>query len=204
MAKMRGEKPELTYFTADPHFFHEAIIKYCERPFKDAAEMNKALIDNWNAVVPEKGEIFILGDLFWKNSNRNEMAAIMKRLHGKKFLVRGNHDSMDESEYASLGFAGVFDYLELTLEKQKLALFHYPVLEWAGFYQGSWHLHGHVHGRGNHFSKRVMDVGVDANFFMPVHWKAIQGKLEGGFEKDRAILEKSGLIKRHGLYVFKD
>ena len=30
-----------TFWTADTHFFHRNIIKYCDRPFKDEDEMNK-------------------------------------------------------------------------------------------------------------------------------------------------------------------
>ena len=32
------------FFTADLHFDHDAILKHCDRPFKNILEMNIALI----------------------------------------------------------------------------------------------------------------------------------------------------------------
>jgi len=40
-----------TFVTADLHLGHSNIIKYCDRPFGSAEEMDQTLIDNWNSVV---------------------------------------------------------------------------------------------------------------------------------------------------------
>jgi len=50
------------WFTADNHFFHENIIKFCERPFKNVEDMNQKLIQNWNAVVTKDSDVIIAGD----------------------------------------------------------------------------------------------------------------------------------------------
>ena len=34
----------MIYFTADTHFGHENVIRFCGRPFSCAAEMDEALI----------------------------------------------------------------------------------------------------------------------------------------------------------------
>ena len=41
----------MIYFSADQHFSHANIIKYCKRPFNNAQHMNETLIKNWNSVV---------------------------------------------------------------------------------------------------------------------------------------------------------
>ena len=58
----------MNFFTADPHFGHANIIRSCSRPFKDAEEMDRTLIDNWNACVGEEDAVFILGDFCYKKS----------------------------------------------------------------------------------------------------------------------------------------
>lgn len=201
--KMVASNPDKTFFTADPHFFHANSIELCKRPFNSIEEMNKSLIRNWNAVVPREGEVFVLGDMFWKKQEKDTYAAVMDSLNGKKYLVMGNHDHLTPEEYLQIGFSGAWHYLDVVVEKQRLACFHYPILEWAGFYQGSWHLHGHVHGRGSHFSKRVMDVGVDCNYYTPVHWKEIKRRLADGFQKDQEAMLARGDTMRHCPYVFE-
>jgi calcineurin-like phosphoesterase family protein len=37
-----------TFFTADEHYLHENIIKFCNRPFANRDEMKEALIENHN------------------------------------------------------------------------------------------------------------------------------------------------------------
>lgn len=201
--KMSGVPPELTFFTADPHFWHSNIISLTNRPFRNIAEMNEALIANWNAVVPENGYVFVLGDMFWNEDLEDKYAVIMRRLNGKKYLVAGNHDYFSPEEYLELGFEAALDFLDLAVGKQHVICFHYPIMEWPGFYKGYWHLHGHVHGRGRHFSYRVMDVGVDANQYMPVSWFAVKKNLEDGWLADQEEMRKRGDSTRHCPYTFR-
>lgn len=39
------------WLISDTHFGHENIIGYCGRPFANAAEMDEAMIERWNATV---------------------------------------------------------------------------------------------------------------------------------------------------------
>jgi calcineurin-like phosphoesterase family protein len=52
------------WFTADHHFGHANILRYCKRPFADVEEMNAALVENWNRVVTKGDTVYHLGDLF--------------------------------------------------------------------------------------------------------------------------------------------
>lgn len=51
-----------TFFTSDSHFGHANIIRYCQRPFADADEMDSALIRIWNSVVDPRDTVYHLGD----------------------------------------------------------------------------------------------------------------------------------------------
>ena len=44
ITKIRPEELKNTWLTSDTHFFHENILKYCNRPFGSVEEMNEALV----------------------------------------------------------------------------------------------------------------------------------------------------------------
>ena len=165
----------MIYFTADLHFCHEKIIRQCNRPFKEVQEMNEKLIKNWNSVVLPDDEVYILGDVTMKGPE--QAFAVLSRLAGKKYLIKGNHDYFaDNPEWQQ--YAWVFQwvkvYYELVWNNQKFVLFHYPIAEWADYFKGAIHLHGHQHNKPVYNHQQLLasllryDVGVDANGFKPV------------------------------------
>ena len=115
------------FFTADQHFNHSNIIKYCNRPFKDSEEQTEKLIEKWNSVVGNDDEVWVLGDFFffYRLSNINptmegfeiheknvrDCTKILNRLNGSKNLIKGNHDIYDDHFYKEvLGFNFVSSY----------------------------------------------------------------------------------------------
>ena len=80
------------WWTSDHHFGHANIIKYCNRPFASADEMNKAMVNRWNDLVADDDEVWIVGDLVLGQLTVN-LSAHVWRLKGRKILVPGNHDS---------------------------------------------------------------------------------------------------------------
>lgn len=163
----------MVYFTADTHFYHENVIRYEARPFQTAEEMNEALIQNWNAKVSDDDDIYILGDFTLKGPTLAN--ALLERLHGRKHLVRGNHDGyVDRGAFRRELFVWVKDYFELSWQGQRFVLCHYPLLSWNGMGRGTFHLHGHQHRKvfynqeNRDVGIRRLDVGVDANGMTPV------------------------------------
>lgn len=81
------------FFTADTHFNHVNILKYCPprgQAWSSVNEMNEGIINNWNSVVPENGTVYHLGDFGF--GNPDSIVPILERLNGNITLIVGNHD----------------------------------------------------------------------------------------------------------------
>ena len=96
-----------TWVTSDTHFYHNNIIKYCNRPFTSAEEMNEQLIKNWNSVVGKDDLVYHLGD--FALCNKKLISEIVQKLNGRICLIMGNHDHENVKDYYSAGFYRVYD-----------------------------------------------------------------------------------------------
>lgn len=143
------------FFTSDTHFNHWNIVGYCNRPFQSVEEMNREMIHRWNSVVGSLDTVYHLGD--FGLGHPKSWPDIIRRLHGHKVLIRGNHD-YGPSQMKEMGFDGVHE--KLTLNGWTLQ--HYPA-----FGVGDEHvLCGHVHNRWLRFWNMI-NVGVDVWGFIP-------------------------------------
>lgn len=147
-----------TFFTSDHHFGHRGIIKYSERPFENADEMDEALIDNWNEVVAPRDQVYHLGDFSFRRPE--DSAHIASRLNGRIHILLGNHDRLKPKFYEE-HFEWVKRYYELKIDGRKIVLCHYPFDTWNRSHYGSWSLHGHCHGSLTTVRGGRLDIGVD-------------------------------------------
>ena len=127
-------------YISDLHIGHDKIIRFDGRPFSDLEQMCRRLTANWNSAVYPCDEVYILGDMFWKNTGAAE---ILEKLNGNKFLIKGNHDKIT-SEMESF-FVWIKEYGEIEDKGRKVILCHYPIAHWNGADRGSIHLYGHIH-----------------------------------------------------------
>ena len=167
------------FWTADLHFGHQNIIKYCNRPFSSVEEMDESLIKKWNQKVQPADTVWIIGDFAFANKER--MLEILLRLNGIKKLVPGNHDgALLKSEECCRQFAEIHHGIhEIKIGSQFIVMCHYPLMSWNRSFHGSYHLHGHTHG-GIKFDEkyRRLDVGVDVSSdFSPISFQEIVGKM---------------------------
>lgn len=151
-----------TFFTADLHFGHDNIIKYCNRPWKNSKEMNVALIDNINNTVDVNDSLYFLGDFCFSKHGKyvEDFRMYMDAILCKNiFFILGNHDSPQRIYHEKIK---CWEKLVEIHKNPKLVLCHYPLLEWNKKKYGAIMLHGHCH---NNLLKpegyRMMDVGVD-------------------------------------------
>lgn len=178
-----------TWFTSDTHFGHANIIKYCNRPFKDAEEMNEILIQNWNSVVKDGDFVYHLGDFAMgvgDEGKKNRFSAnIRRRLNGEIDYILGNHDPNWTKEFCDChgtpvdnpGFLRASHYQEVRVHGQKIILFHYGMRTWHHDLRGVWQVYGHSHTQLKPYGKSC-DVGVDEWNFTPVSFDQLKAFMD--------------------------
>ena len=166
---------ENTFFTSDTHFYHDNILKYCNRPFSSVDEMNEKLIKNWNSVVGKNDIVWHLGDFcFGRKENVSE---ILSKLNGKINLVMGNHDHHKVKFYYDVGFNRVYD--RQVLINGFYILSHTP-LQFLNDNCPFFNIYGHVHDSPmyNTWSKCGCCVCIERHDYKPISWKEIQNHIE--------------------------
>jgi len=142
------------FFTADTHFNHANIIKYCARPFASAEEMNRELIARWNSAVKPEDTVYHLGD--FGMGGASGWASLIGRLNGaRKILILGNHDKSARRMIAD-GFSEAHE----TLELDGWLLRHTPVKTERKL------LCGHIHEKWRRLGWTI-NAGVDVWDFTP-------------------------------------
>jgi calcineurin-like phosphoesterase family protein len=156
----------MLFFTADTHFNHANIIRYCHRPFATVEEMNETMVANWNRVVGDEDTVYHVGDVGF-----GDVRPVLDRLKGKIVLIIGSHDKA-AMQYRRR-FLSATPLLEIREERQHVTLCHYCLRVWPKSHYNAWHLYGHSHGGLPPIGKS-WDVGVDTNDFTPLSFPQIQ------------------------------
>ena len=157
----------MKFFTADNHFNHHNIIKYCNRPFSSVEDMNEVMIERWNEVIKDGDVVYHLGDFSFIDPE-----PYVKRLNGHIILIEGNHDNKKHKDR----YSGYFKNTVINVGNNICVLNHVPVfpdspkshvLNLIKKSKSEYVICGHVHGtwkvRENH-----INVGVDFNNFYPM------------------------------------
>lgn len=202
------------WFTADTHFGHGNIIRFCGRPFLSREEILREETDpdgSWNvsaetvarhddAILAAINERVAESDILWILGDFCLGPFAMAKAYRDRIrcrhvhLVWGNHDS---PAYAPL-FGKTMDQGMVKHRSRKIWLNHYPMRSWDKAFHGSWHLYGHVHGRlldedATNPRMLVKDVGVDACGFAPVSFEELEDYMaprEDAFWAWRESLER--------------
>jgi calcineurin-like phosphoesterase family protein len=160
-----------TYFSSDHHFGHGAARGFYRRPFTSVDEMDRAMIERWNAVVAPDDLVWHLGDFAVRQSPQR-VRFLLDALHGCKHLIVGNND--DARVTGCPGWQSIQAYAEITVDAISVVLCHYAFRTWRDMAKGSVNLHGHSHGRLKPLP-RQFDVGVDVRSFRPVRLEELLG-----------------------------
>ena len=165
----------MKFYTADEHYGHENMIRFCNRPYDNVEQMQEDLIARHNSVVRKGDFTWHCGDMFWRTMDLNECRRILRALNGQHGLVIGNHDE------SALRIAGMFDAVHDTFfdksTKPAVFLSHYAHRVWPKSHDGSYHVYGHTHAVLSDY-RRSHDVGVDANKYFPMSFDELDALIK--------------------------
>ncbi len=176
----------MIWFSADHHFYHQNVIRYCARPFSSVDEMNAEMVKRWNEVVAPGDTVYYLGDF---SLAHRAVTVFLPQLNGEKCLIMGNHDHCHPVHckkeqkcqrmrklYYDAGFKELVLSKEMNIAGRNVELHHMPFAgdhekerytEWRPKDKGQWLLHGHIHEKWKQRG-RMINVGVDVWDFYPV------------------------------------
>ena len=187
--KIKGTQYK-TWFISDLHFSHASSLYFHperreaagitleelqSNKFKAIEKFDEWLIDKWNSTINKRDFVYILGDFCLGNKERTKF--ILNRLHGRKFLIKGNHDKSCQGLENYFEWVGEIKEVKFTHnqypfidpdETFAVELCHFPMIAWNRRPHGTCHLHGHTHGALDSYNEDSqelrLDVGFDAKF----------------------------------------
>ena len=154
-----------TFLTADWHIGEERF-ELMQRPFRAVAEYIDALVAHHNAAVAPDDLVYVNGDVLYQKASPEEFLPHVARFHGRKILLRGNHDR----PFTDAQFAPYFERIvvegegiDVTIAGVPCFITHYHSLA----REDRFNLVGHIHGAWK-FQLNSLNVGVDVHHFRPV------------------------------------
>lgn len=188
------------WFSSDPHFYHENIIRFAGRPFKDAAEMNEAIIERHNALVKPEDHWTCLGDVTMRRDNQGNGLTIVGRMNGHKRLIMGNHD-----HYAMKHYLQYFEKVYAMNMYDNIRFTHIAVHpESMGNAVGN--VHGHIHEKeapapvilqtkeGKTYIKPYVNISMEKTNYAPL----TLGQVKSLVQKE---IDRLSALKYEGSYV---
>lgn len=163
-----------SFFTADLHLGHEAIIRLSHRPFATVEEMDSTIIDRINLRVASGDLLYVLGDFTIHGYEKAK--EYRKRIKCQNmYLIEGNHDRLNAAKCRDL-FTWCLPLAEVKKSDQHITLCHYAMRRWNKSHHGAWQLYGHSHGCLEDDAKLLsFDVGVDCHDFYPLSFSDVCG-----------------------------
>lgn len=156
------------YVISDPHFYHDNVIKFANRPFVNMDNMIESMVAQWNNIVSKRDVVICTGDWGWGTKSYH----LASELNGMIRLVMGNHDYGDLSQLIKH-----FHSVHGSLKKGDILFSHIPV------FLDNWHtwkyvVHGHYHSKAENVPDwRYFNANMDAlGRYSPIHIEEIHAE----------------------------
>ena len=147
------------FLISDTHFGHASTWEKFTledgrplRPFTSTEEMDEAMVDNWNKTVRPQDTVYHLGDVVIA---RRHLETV-KRLNGRKILIRGNHDIFGDDDYYLAGFEQIHG---VRVFVDQFILSHIPLHPDCVSERFKRNVHGHLHGNRIMYTRTNMVHG---------------------------------------------
>jgi calcineurin-like phosphoesterase family protein len=158
------------------------------RPFTSTEEMNETMIERHNAKVKEQDTVYFLGDVVINK----KYLELVKRMNGRKILVRGNHDIFKDEDYRSVGFQQIHG---VRVFVDKFILSHIPLHPDCVSERFRVNVHGHLHanqvmrtrtnmvhgymtGLVTEPDPQYLCVCVEQTDFTPLHFDEVEERIQ--------------------------
>ena len=170
------------FIISDTHFGHTNSWEKFKRPdgsplrpFTSNEEMDDAMVERWNAKVKTGDTVYHLGDVVIARRNLETV----KRLNGRKILIRGNHDLFRDKDYYDAGFeslrgchvfSGQFIFTHIPIHPESIARFRVNT-------------HGHLHANrvllpDGTIDPRYYCVSVEHTNYEPVSFEVLELRIQ--------------------------
>ena len=157
------------------------------RPFTSTEEMNETMIERHNAKVKEQDTVYFLGDVVINK----KYLELVKRMNGRKILVRGNHDIFKDEDYREVGFQQIHG---VRVFVDKFILSHIPLHPDCVTERFKVNVHGHLHANEIMIDETLMSssyikpdprylcVCVEQTDFTPLHFDEVEERIQQRWE----------------------
>ena len=173
------DKPESTWVWSDLHLGHDNIIRYTNRPFADAAQMDACLYDNWEGTVGNDDDLVFVGDVAMRSAvGPHTWQRVRDATGAKKHLVIGNHDLTGAGRLRIDGFDMIGAVLFVDGDPP-LVFTHIPLTDVP---EGCVNVHGHTHDETPRTTPHI-NVSVEQLDYRPValpRLRRLAGRLVAG------------------------
>lgn len=147
------------WFCSDLHFGHENIQKF-RLHVSSEKDNRQRILDDWNHLVGKRDIVYVLGDAAFTMETLEDF----RTLPGTKYLIRGNHDTLNTAAYLK-----VFKEVYGLWKYKKFWLSHAPIH--PDELRGRVNLHGHVHYQSirqenGSYDQRYFNCCVEKVFFI--------------------------------------
>lgn len=179
------------FVISDTHFGHtNSWAKFKRedgtplRAFDSTEEMDETMVSRWNAAIKQHDTVYHCGDVV---INRKSLQ-IIRRLNGRKILIRGNHDIFRDEDYREVGFEQIHGVRVFT---DQFILSHIPLHPESVSERFRVNVHGHLHAnevmragikRKLEPDPRYMCVSVEHTDYTPISFDELESRIQKRWE----------------------